>query len=70
MALVSGATPSVLLRQPDAAAEGIARIEPGVLVKVLQCPEDSDHCRVEAQRFQGWLPRAALWGLLPGEHVD
>ncbi|WP_245699224.1 SH3 domain-containing protein [Rhodospira trueperi] len=70
MALVSGATPAVLLRQPDAAAEGIAEIEAGALVKVLQCPENSDHCRVEAQRFQGWLPRAALWGLLPDEEVD
>lgn len=70
MTLVVGSTPTVLRRQPEAAAEGIAEVEPGVLVKVLQCPGDSDHCRVEAQRFQGWLPRAALWGIRPGQDVN
>jgi len=70
MALVVGDTPHMLLRRPDPGAEAVARVEPGVLVKLLQCPRDSAHCRVEAARFQGWLPREALWGVYPGEDVD
>jgi len=70
MALVVGDTPHMLLRRPDPGAEAVARVEPGVLVKLLQCPRDSAHCRVEAARFQGWLPREALWGVHPGEEVD
>ncbi|MBB4286945.1 SH3 domain-containing protein [Roseospira goensis] len=70
MALVTGETRQILLRRPEPAAEGVAEVEPGVIVKLLQCPRDGRHCRVEAGRFQGWLLRAALWGVHPTDYVD
>lgn len=69
-AIIRAETSRILLRRPDALSDGIAEVEPGVLVKVLQCPRDGAHCRVEAGRFQGWLERTALWGVYPGEYVD
>jgi len=70
MAVVIGQTRQILLRGPEPDAEGIAEVEPRVIVKLLQCPVEGLHCRVEAGRFQGWLPRIALWGIYPGEYVD
>jgi SH3-like domain-containing protein len=69
-AVVRADAPQVLWRRPEADAEGVARVQPGVIVKLLQCPREGSQCRVEAGRFQGWLDRSVLWGVLPGEYVD
>lgn len=69
-AVVRADAPQVLWRRPEADAEGVARVQPGVIVKLLQCPREGRQCRVEAGRFQGWLDRSVLWGVLPGEYVD
>jgi len=68
-AIVIGETRQPLLRRPDAGADPIAEVEPGVIIKLLQCPTDGFHCRVEADRFQGWLARSAIWGIYPGEFI-
>jgi len=70
MAVVIGRTSQILLRGPEPDAEGVAEVEPRAVIKLLQCPLEGLHCRVEAARFQGWLPRIALWGVYPGEYVD
>lgn len=70
MAVVIGRTSQILLRGPEPDADGVAEVEPRAIVKLLQCPLEGLHCRVEAARFQGWLPRIALWGVYPGEYVD
>jgi SH3-like domain-containing protein len=55
----------------DPNADLVARLEPGVIGKLLSCPTDSpDWCRVEADGIRGWLPRAEIWGVLPGEVVQ
>lgn len=69
-AMVTASAPTVLRRRPEPDAAGVAEIEPGVILTLLQCPPDNGQCRVETGRFQGWLPRAALWGVYPGEDVD
>lgn len=69
-AILKGPGRQTLLRRPEPDARGVAEVEPGVIVKLLQCPNDSAHCRVEAGRFQGWLPRQYLWGVYPSEYVD
>ncbi len=59
-----------LLRQaPEAAAEVVARLEPGVVAALLSCAEGIDWCRVEVGRIAGWLPRRGIWGVFPGETV-
>ena len=76
--LIVGADVQMLRREPDHDAPVLARLEPGVLGRVLRCPgpddEDDraarDWCYCEVSGFRGWLPRSALWGLHPGETIE
>lgn len=45
----------------------IAKLEPGVLVSILEC--DGAWCRLEAHGFRGWLPRKGLWGVKADERI-
>jgi SH3-like domain-containing protein len=62
--VVAGAV-RTLHRQPDGASEIVARAEPGVVARLLECR--GDWCRIEAGSYQGWLQRGDVWGVLPGE---
>jgi SH3-like domain-containing protein len=64
MALVIGEG-SVLHAKADAASPGVARADPGVLARLLECRKE--WCRIEAQGFKGWLGRGEIWGVLPDE---
>ena len=58
-----------MLSAPQAdAARTVARLEPGVIVRLRECRPD--WCLVRVQEFEGWLPRDAFWGLYPGETFD
>jgi len=52
---------------PDPAAAVVARAEPGVVAKLLECR--GAWCRVEAQDLRGWLGRNEIWGVDPDEDV-
>jgi SH3-like domain-containing protein len=65
--LVSAESADLRMR-PDAAAPVVARVERGVVARVLECAPD--WCRVNAQGTRGWLDKAALWGVDPGERID
>jgi SH3-like domain-containing protein len=54
-----------LKRRPEAEAPGLARIEPGTLVTLIECA--NAWCRLEAGGFRGWLPRTAIWGVYAQE---
>ena len=54
-----------LHRQPDVAAPPVARAEPGVIAKLLECR--ADWCRIDAADHTGWVQRGDLWGVYPGE---
>jgi SH3-like domain-containing protein len=74
-ALLSG-TRAVLIAEdmtpfrslPDAAAPVVLMAEQGVVARILHC--DPDWCRLLADGQRGWVPKAALWGVDPGEIVD
>jgi len=57
----------VMRRRPDAQSELVARAEPGVVAKLLECR--GDWCRIQAGGYQGWLQRGDVWGILPDETV-
>ena len=65
--VVTGA-PRTLRSEPDAAAHAVARAEPGVIARLLECK--GAWCRVETQGIKGWLPRAEFWGVYPDETVE
>jgi SH3-like domain-containing protein len=62
-----------LHRQAEANAEVVARLEPGVVAKLVEC--QGPWCRVEAQggagkSVTGWLRRNEIWGVYPDEAVQ
>lgn len=57
-------------RSPDTNSAGVARLEPGVIGRVLGCPTDSTWCRVEVDGRDGWLRRVELWGVYRHEILE
>jgi SH3-like domain-containing protein len=56
-----------LFQGPDPTTAQIARAEPGVLARLLEC--SGAMCRVEAKQVSGWMRRSDLWGVYPDEKV-
>lgn len=54
--------------EPDAASPAVARAEPGVIARLLECHDA--WCRIEAQGIKGWLRRSEVWGVYPDEVVQ
>jgi len=59
-----------LRKEPDEKSKVIARLEPGVVPKLLECR--NKWCRVEAQSpdgssYRGWINRGNLWGVYAHE---
>src|SRR5690348_13460971 len=52
---------------PDPASDVVARAEPGVVAKLLECR--GAWCRVETADIKGWLGRNEIWGVDPDEDV-
>jgi SH3-like domain-containing protein len=59
---------ALLRAQPDPRAPVVARAEGGAILRLLSCRDD--WCRVGGGGHRGWIERAALWGVAPGETVD
>ncbi|MGQ0566964.1 MAG: SH3 domain-containing protein [Gemmobacter sp.] len=74
-ALLSG-TRSVLVTedmaefraQPDLAADVVLQAEYGVLARLLECR--AEWCRVTAEGTRGWVRKASIWGVEPGEIIE
>jgi SH3-like domain-containing protein len=52
--------------KPD--SDVVARAEPGVIAKLLEC--QGVWCRVETSGIKGWLRRGEVWGVYPDETVQ
>ena len=65
--IVKGAE-RVLKSDPDRGAATVARAEPGVVARLIECR--ADWCRVETQGIKGWLQRVDVWGVYPDETVE
>ena len=62
--LVTGQT-RMLRRRPEPDAPGLAYLEAGVIADLKGC--DKAWCRIEAQGFEGWLPRRDIFGANTGD---
>jgi SH3-like domain-containing protein len=57
-----------LRRSADPQAAPVARVEPGVIGKLLECPASSaEWCRIETDDVRGWVRRDEIWGVYPQE---
>jgi SH3-like domain-containing protein len=65
--VVKGGT-RALHRQPSPVSPVVARAEPGVIARLLECR--ADWCRVETGDISGWLQRGDIWGVYPDEVVQ
>lgn len=73
--LLSGARTAIvehdmmeLLSQPADKSMIVARLELGVIARVMEC--DATWCRLSAAGYKGWAPKARIWGVEPDEIVD
>ncbi|MGQ3672938.1 SH3 domain-containing protein [Xanthobacter sp. TB0136] len=57
-----------LLSEPQEGARVVAQLEPGVLGVVKEC--DGKFCRLDGDRFDGFVPQSELFGVYPGEKLD
>jgi SH3-like domain-containing protein len=58
----------VLRSSADPQASAVARLEPGVIAKLLECSSEAqDWCRVEVSDVRGWLRKGEFWGTFPQE---
>lgn len=57
-----------LLSQPAEGALAVARLELGVIARIEECQQE--WCRMNANGYKGWAPKAALWGVGPDEIID
>lgn len=69
-AMIIGNSLRPLRRGMQEDADLVANLEPGVIVQIQRCPQETTLCRIEAGGLQGWLDRAVLWGLYPGETIN
>ena len=54
-------------QQPDASSALVARAEPGVVARLVECRRA--WCNIETATVSGWMRRADLWGVYPDEQV-
>jgi SH3-like domain-containing protein len=64
--IVTGAI-RTLHSDPDDSAPPVARAEPGVVARLLEC--HGTWCRIEAQDIKGWIRRSDIWGVFADETV-
>ena len=57
-----------LHRQPEVASPPVARAEPGVVARLLECR--ADWCRIDAADHAGWVQRGDLWGVYLDEALQ
>lgn len=55
-------------RDRTPAAAPVARVEPGVIARVLKC--EDEWCKVEAGGYEGWMQRTEFWGTHAGEKIE
>jgi SH3-like domain-containing protein len=56
-----------LREKADTTSAAVARAEPGVVARLLEC--HGAWCRIEVQGIRGWLARNDIWGVYPDETV-
>lgn len=58
-----------LRAEPQATGRPVAELQPGVIGRIRSCDAGAGWCRVQVNGYSGWLPRSAIWGVLPEEAI-
>ena len=57
-----------LRKSAEAGALPVALVDPGVVLKVLECA--GDWCRLEVQGYKGWMMKTEFWGVYASETLE
>ena len=70
-AIVRGAPGSEtpLRRRPEVDAAPVARLRPGVIVRLRHCEAGNPWCEAQTGDYRGYIRRAELWGVMPDEEI-
>jgi SH3-like domain-containing protein len=66
--LIRGPQTRELKREPDERTAAVARVEPGVIGRLLKCR--GAWCQVSIADRRGWLPKPVLWGVYADEQIE
>ena len=53
--------------KPDSGSQPLARLEPGVIANLINCPKGSGWCKIEKDDYEGWLRKVEFWGVDQGK---
>jgi SH3-like domain-containing protein len=59
-----------IYRDPARDSPALAKLEPGVVVQLLECSNAWCKIETEKQNIKGWLLRSEVWGVYPDEVVQ
>ena len=59
-----------IYRDPARDSPALAKLEPGVVAKLLECSNAWCKIETEKQNIKGWLLRSEVWGVYPDEVVQ
>jgi SH3-like domain-containing protein len=48
----------------------IAKVEPGVIGQLVECPREGSWCRIDVDGREGWLRRVEFWGIYRSEALE
>lgn len=60
----------MLRKEDDAKSPTKARVEPGVIARLVDCPKGNGWCRIEVAGLEGWLRHVDFWGAYKNEVFD
>jgi SH3-like domain-containing protein len=60
----------VMRHTASATAAAVARLKPGVVGQLRTCDAKTEWCEVQVNDYRGFLRRADLYGIYPGESVN
>lgn len=65
--LVTGESLVSISREPTADSRINAKLEPGVVARLLRC--GTSMCELQKDNYRGWADRNSLWGIYEGEQI-
>lgn len=68
--VLAGPVERALRKEARDDSPAVARLKPGVIVRIRSCDAGSDWCAGSVQDYRGYIRRAELWGVYPGEVVQ
>ncbi len=68
--LGAAGTEEMLRRDAQDGASPVARLKPGVIVRLRSCEAKSDWCQAQIGDYHGWMKRKELWGVYPDEVIQ